>query len=366
MKKYLCALSLALLSILNAHADEALIARPEVRDYIREMVAKHQFDEAELINLFTRVEPKPHILNFFDRPSTSRPWYQFRSNFVNTQRIDAGAKFWREHAQLLNEISNAYQVDPAVIVAILDVETFFGKNTGSFRVLDVLATTAFDYPRRADFFRKEMTEFLLLARGEKEDPLSFKGSYAGAMGWPQFMPSSFRAYAVDWDSDGHHDIWNSPADAIASVASYLALHGWSASSQTYVPVNVVPGEAIDKLIEDKFNLHYTVAELIGMGVQATTILDGNQAAVLFVLEGAPEQQQYYLGFKNFYAITRYNKSTLYATAVLQLAEEIRASYLANPKTSAAPPVVAKSKKTTSAKKISTTGSHKKTKAKTVK
>lgn len=328
MKKFLTACTLALCA-LPALADEALVARPEVRDYITSTAREHQFDEAELTNLFTRIQPKPHILAIFDRPSTGRPWHEFRIDFVNQRRIVEGVAFWRAHAKELAEISKAYQVDPAIIVAILDVETLFGKNTGSFRVLDVLATTAFDYPRRAEFFRKELTEFLLLARGEKEDPLSFKGSYAGAMGWPQFMPSSFRAYAVDWNNDGHHDIWNTPVDAMASVASYLALHGWTAGNIATAPVNV-SGDQIDALTADKFNLHYSVAELIAKGVTPLTEIDTTQPAVLFPLETAPGQIKYFLGFKNFYAITRYNKSTLYATAVLELAETIRKGFEAAP------------------------------------
>ncbi len=321
MKKTLIALVLSCSSLL-AYADPALISRPEVQEYIATTAREHGFNEAELLNLFTRIQPKPQIIDIFDRPATGRPWHVFRPNFVNKKRAETGAAFWRKHEKDIAEISKTYQVDPAVIVAILNVETLYGKNMGSFRVLDVLATAAFDYPRRADFFRKEMTEFLLLARGEKQDPLSFRGSYAGAMGWPQFIPSSFRAYAVDWDRDGHHDIWNTPVDAIASTASYLAQHGWLNGGDTIVPVNV-EGEQIAELIADKFNLHYTVADLLQKGVTPLNELNADQKAVLFVLETEPGQMKYYLGFNNFYVITRYNKSTLYATAVLQLAEAIR-------------------------------------------
>jgi len=341
LKKTFAALALCA-SSLFAHANETLVARPEVREYLAATAREHGFDETELVNLFTRIEPKPGILAIFDRPSTGRPWHVFRTDFVNTKRINVGAAFWREHEKDLMEISKAYQVDPAVIVAILDVETLFGKNTGSFRVLDVLATAAFDYPRRAEFFRKELTEFLLLARGEKEDPLSFKGSYAGALGWPQFMPSSFRAFAVDWNSDGHHDIWNTPVDAMASVASYLALHGWQAGGDTMVPVNV-SGNQVDELIADKFNLHYSVAELMAKGVAPLRELETTQPAVLYSLEVAPGQTNYFLGFKNFYAITRYNKSTLYATAVLELAEAIREAKDRPPVEPAKPAAAAKPK-----------------------
>lgn len=339
LKKTLAALALSCAS-LAAHADQALVNRPEVQEYISALAKEHGFNEAELTNLFTRVEPRPQIIGIFDRPATGRPWYRFRPNFVTAKRAESGAAFWRKYEKEIAEISSAYQVDPAVIAAILNVETLYGKNMGSFRVLDVLATATFDYPRRAEFFRKEMTEFLLLARGEKQDPLSFRGSYAGAMGWPQFMPSSFRAYAVDWDRDGRHDIWNTPVDAIASTASYLAQHGWNKAGDTFVPVNV-DGPQIAKLIEDKFNLHYTVGELMQMGVTPLRELDTKQKAVLFALETEPGQMKYYLGFNNFYVITRYNKSTLYATAVLELAEAIREAKARGP---ANPPQTAKSKK----------------------
>jgi len=324
MKKFLAALCLGLSTF--AMADEALIAREEVQSYIRAVAQEHGFNEAELTNLFVRIEPKPRIIDIFDRPSTSRPWHQFRGNFLNPARIQAGARFWQDNFDLIAQVSAHYKVDPAVILAILNAETLYGKNTGSFRVLDVLATAAFDYPRRSEFFRKELTHFLLLARDEKEDPLSFKGSYAGAMGWIQFIPSSFRHFAVDWDGDGHHDIWNNKGDILASVANYLARHGWQENGPAYMAVNV-EGAQIDGLIADKFNLHYTVAELMQMGVRPISEVDDRQQAVLYALETEPGFTRHYLGFKNFYVVTRYNRSTLYATAVLELAEEIRAAWL---------------------------------------
>ena len=349
MKKTLLALLLGYSAF--AFADEALLAREEVQEYIRSTALEHGFVQAELADLFVRIETKPNIIDIFDRPSTGRPWYQFRANFLNPSRIQAGARFWQENADLIAKISAHYQVDPAVMVAILNAETLYGKNTGGFRVLDVLATAAFDYPRRSAFFRKELTHFLLLARDEKDDPLSFKGSYAGAMGWPQFIPSSFRNFAVDWDNDGHHDIWNNKGDILASVANYLARHGWQAQQASHLPVNV-EGDQIESLLADKFNLHYTVAELIQMGVRPISVVDGQQKAVLFALEIEPGFTRHYLGFNNFYVITRYNRSTLYATAVLELAEEIRAAWqrgdglkpIAAPARKLAKPVKARLKK----------------------
>jgi membrane-bound lytic murein transglycosylase B len=322
MRKFL---PLVLVSLMGmAHADEALVAREDVQAYIKATAATHQFSEEELVQTLTRATLKSNVLDILDRPSTARPWYTFRVNFVNPARSLAGAKFWREHAIAIKEISERYGVEPEVIVAILGAETNYGKNTGSFHILDVLSTIAFDYPRRAEFFQKELTEFLLLAREEKEDPMSFKGSYAGAMGWPQFMPSSFRQYAVDYDQNGHRDIWGHPNDAIASVANYLKEHGWQKGQQAYAAVNI--NADMSDVFADKFNLHYTVSELMQKGVTPLSELDTQQKAVLFALETEPGFTSHYLGFNNFYVITRYNKSTLYATAVLQLSESILKSY----------------------------------------
>jgi membrane-bound lytic murein transglycosylase B len=322
MHKFLPLLLVSLMGF--AHADEALVARKDVQAYIKATAAAYQFSEEELVQTLSRATPKSNVLDVLDRPSTARPWYTFRVNFVNPARSLAGAKFWREHAIAIKEISERYEVEPEVIVAILGAETNYGKNTGSFHILDVLTTIAFDYPRRAEFFQKELTEFLLLAREENEDPLSFKGSYAGAMGWPQFMPSSFRQYAVDYDQNGHRDIWNHPNDAIASVAHYLKEHGWQQGKTAYTAVNI--NADLSEVFADKFNLHYSVGDLMQKGVVPITELDTAEKAVLFSLETEPGFTRHFLGFNNFYVITRYNKSTLYATAVLQLSESILKSY----------------------------------------
>ncbi|AOX99371.1 lytic murein transglycosylase B [Jeongeupia sp. USM3] len=316
-------LSLALTA--PALADDALIARPDVQQYLNDVAASENMPRDKLDALFAQVQLKPNILAILDRPSTSRPWYQFRGNFVNPARIKAGTKFWQANAATLAAVSARYGVPAEVIVAIIGAETNYGSNTGSFRVIDALSTVAFDYPRRADFFRKELTQFLLLAREENEDPLSFKGSYAGAMGWPQFMPSSFRQYAVDWSGDHHRDIWNNADDAIASVANYLAAHGWEKNGPTMDVVNV-DSDQVDALLADKFNLHYTVAEMMAKGIKPLHEVDPQRKAVLFALDTEPDFTRYYLGYTNFYVITRYNKSTLYASAVLELAEGIKSAY----------------------------------------
>ncbi|OHX19817.1 lytic murein transglycosylase B [Chromobacterium sphagni] len=318
----------AALAAAPAWADAAFLARPDVQRYIDEQVAGGQFNRPELEAVFANVEPKPNIIRILDKPSTSRPWYQFRASTVNDRLIVDGVAFWQANADTLARAERQYQVAPEVIVAILGVESHYGRNTGTFRLADSLSTIGFDYPRRADFFRKELTQFLLLAKEEGKDPLTLKGSYAGAMGWPQFMPSSYRKWAVDFDGNGHRDIWNNPHDAIGSVANYFQLHGWRHGDDVVVPASVVPGPQVDKLLADKFNLHYTVGDLRRMGIAPQAPLADDVPAVLFSLETAPGVTEYWLGLNNFYAITRYNRSALYAKAVQEIADQVRQRYYA--------------------------------------
>ncbi|WP_288842106.1 lytic murein transglycosylase B [uncultured Deefgea sp.] len=324
MKKITLAILATLAVSAPSFADDELISRPEVQDYIRQTAATHGLSEDYLTSVLQDAQTKSNIITILDRPSTSRPWHEFQANFVNKTRINNGAKFWRNHADLINAIAKQYKVAPEVMLAILGAETNYGSYTGSFRIVDALSTIAFNYPRRAAYFQKELTEFFLLAQEEKQDAASFKGSYAGAMGWPQFMPSSFRQYAQDWDGDGRHDIWNNPGDALASVANYLNQHGWVDQGDTFTAVNMNQDPA--PLLADKFNIHFTVDELIAKGVAPIAEINTQQPAVLYALETEPGFTQHFLGFNNFYVITRYNKSTLYATAVLQLADEIKAAY----------------------------------------
>lgn len=226
---------------------------------------------------------------------------------------------------MLQAAEAKYGVPAPVIAAILGVETRYGRNAGSFRVFDVLVTLAFDYPRRADYFKTELRSFLVLARAEKRDPLTFKGSYAGAMGWPQFMPSSFTQYAVDGDGDGQRDIWRNPTDIIFSVAHYLAEFGWERGGPLMQSATI-KGD-MSELLADKFNLHYTVADLFAKGVTPNQAVPDTSKAVVFSLEDAPGTFSYWLGFNNFYVITRYNKSTLYTMSVIQLADAINAAVI---------------------------------------
>ncbi|HSC81695.1 MAG TPA: lytic murein transglycosylase B [Chitinolyticbacter sp.] len=318
-------LSLALICPFS-YADEALLARPEVVQYLDEVAANEQFDRTELDALFLRVVPQPKILEYFDKPGTSKPWYQFRGNFLVKSRIEGGARFMRRYSEQLDAVYQRYGVPQEIMSAIVGIETNYGRSTGSYRVLDVLTTMTFDYPRRAEFFRKELTEFLILAREEQEDPLSFTGSYAGAMGWPQFMPSSYRQWAVDWNGDAHRDIWGTADDVVASVAHYLAEHGWQRHGPGIVPVNVAPDHQLADIMAQPYDLTRSAADLMALGVQPISELDTQAPAVVFTLETEPGVERHYLGFSNFYAVTRYNRSKHYATAVFELAAAIRQAY----------------------------------------
>jgi len=303
----------------SAYADYA--DRADVQEYIGELVAEHDFPEQELVALFRQADRKEAILESIARPAErTLEWYEYRRIFLKEPRISQGLEFWAANETILAEAEAKYGVPPEYIVAIIGVETRYGRIVGSYRVLDALTTLAFDYPPRSSFFRQQLTEYLLLAREEGRDPLWFKGSYAGAMGYGQFIPSSFRAYAVDFDGDGLRDIWTSESDAIGSVANYFSRHGWSPSSPVAVQVDV-QGDSADQVANESLKLKRTVGELRGLGVSVDG-LDAEEQANLYrmMLEEGPE---YWLGLHNFYVITRYNHSRLYALAVHQLSQEIK-------------------------------------------
>ncbi|MGQ7956422.1 lytic murein transglycosylase B [Pseudomonas sp. SP16.1] len=292
---------------------------PQVAEFVEEMTRDYGFAGEQLLALFAEVERKQAILDAISRPAEkTKPWKDYRPIFITDKRIAQGVSFWKEHQAALDKAEAEYGVPAQFIVAIIGVETFYGGNTGSWRVMDALSTLAFDYPPRAPFFRKELREFLMLTREEQVDPLTLKGSYAGAMGLPQFMPSSFRAYAVDFDGDGHINIWGNPTDAIGSVASYFKRHGWQAGGQVASRAQV-SGARIAEGLSEGLDPAKNVAELRALGWQPQEQLADDLPVTAFRLEGA-EGDEYWLGLPNFYTITRYNRSVMYAMAVNQLAE----------------------------------------------
>lgn len=298
------------------------LGRPEVQAFIDQMAARHGFDPQRLTGLFAQARRQERVLEAISRPAEAKPWYQYRPIFLTPARIEGGVEYWSRHEALLSRAGEAFGVEPEYLVAIIGVETYYGRRTGGFPVFDTLVTLGFDYPPRSGFFRRELEQYLLLARDESLDPLSLKGSYAGAMGKGQFIASSYRSYAVDFDGDGRRDLWGSAADAIGSVANYFERHGWEQGGAVAVPA-ASDGGSLQPLLEAGLKPSLTLDELAARGVRPTApVPPGDPPVALIELQGA-EGPEYWIGFNNFYVITRYNRSPLYAMAVHQLAQEIR-------------------------------------------
>jgi membrane-bound lytic murein transglycosylase B len=305
-----------------ALADESAFSdRPEVSGFIDRMVMDHAFERDSLVDIFDQIVPREDIIDAITRPAESKPWYKYRPIFLTPERIRLGIDFMATHQEALARAEEVYGTPPEIVTAIIGVETFYGRQAGGYRVLDALATLAFDYPPRSAFFLGELEHYLLLTQEEGIDPLSLRGSYAGAMGQPQFMPSSYRNFAVDFDGDRKRDLWNNTEDAIGSVARYLHEHGWQQRQAVTSPASV-EGEGYQAFVDKGMAPKTPVGELRRSGVIAAADLPEDMPAALIRLEGesAPE---FWLGFNNFYVITRYNRSPLYAMAVYQLSEEIR-------------------------------------------
>ncbi len=321
-------LALAVLVFVQAvpvYAADDYVGRPEVESYIEALVAEHDFSRQALEEIFRQAEKKDKIIELISRPAERRlQWHEYRKILVDQPRVKLGIKFWEENAQTLARAEQVYGVDAAIIVAIIGVETRYGRITGSYRVVDALATLGFDYPPRAKFFLSELTQFLLLAREEGKSPMSLKGSYAGAMGYGQFISSSYRNFAVDFDDDGVRDIWGNEVDAIGSVANYFARHGWQGGGVVTQKVNVEATAEILALANSSLKPNKTLQQWQELGVEIpASMSEDMQTNAMLMRMGQPDGADFWLGFDDFYVITRYNHSRLYAMAVYQLSETIR-------------------------------------------
>jgi membrane-bound lytic murein transglycosylase B len=289
------------------------------------MVTTHQFDESELNELFQAVEIKEDILKKISSPAESLPWYKYRKIFITEARINNGVKFWQENESALTAVEQLTGIPAEIIIAIIGVETSYGQKTGNYRVIDALSTLAFTYPPRSKFFLSELENFLLLCREEHINPLEPVGSYAGAMGMPQFMPSSFRAYAADFDNDSHRDIWHNKGDVIASVANYFVKHQWQAGQAIAIPVEAT-GENYKTALTKGLKPDLRLSELESLNLKISRSLPLNTKVKLLAFEQEPKGQkpgeELWAGLDNFYVITRYNHSPLYAMAVYQLSQSI--------------------------------------------
>jgi membrane-bound lytic murein transglycosylase B len=301
-------------------------AHPAALVLMDELVEEQDFDREQLRVVFSGAQRQESILTAISRPAEkSKPWYQYREIFLNDKRLEQGIQFFHEHRAALERAERETGVPAEIIVAIIGVETSYGRIMGSYRVIDALSTLAFDYPRRSEFFTAELKNYLILTRQQGFDPLALKGSYAGAMGYGQFMPSSYLNYAVDFDGDGVEDIWNNPTDAIGSVANYFQGHGWRKGETVVVPATV-QGEVPEQwFVQGRNNLtpEHTVAQFAEAGVTAQQPLDpaALATAMKFQLRNGYE---YWLGLHNFYVITRYNHSAMYAMSVYELSRRIAA------------------------------------------
>lgn len=292
---------------------------PGMSEFIDQMVSRHHFVRAELQQAFAAAKHRPVVLKIMSAPFTKKPWPEYRAAVVNARNLQGGQIFWRQNQSALARAEAEYGVPAEIVVALIGVETFYGSNTGNFSTLDVLVTLAFDYPRRAEFFRGELEQYLLLAREQEFDLLAVRGSFAGALGIPQFMPGSYRKYAVDFDGDGKIDLLHSPADAIGSVAHYLQQSGWKQGALLAVPAKVEhPVEPNDPMIEHSLSVWRDLGVAPMEALSASAALPARLKD--FSTADAPE---FWLTFANFQALTAYNSSSYYAMAIYQLSLALR-------------------------------------------
>jgi len=304
-------------------AEEKYGAHPDAIRLVDELVAEEGFDREKLMAIMADASKQESIIKAMDRPAEKvKPWYEYREIFLNDKRETQGVEFYRSNRETLQRAQADTGVPAEIIVAVLGVETYYGRLAGSYRVIDALSTLAFDYPRRSEFFTEELKHYLILTRDQGMDPLLPTGSYAGAMGYGQFMPSSYRSYAIDFDGDDKADIWNNPVDAIGSVANYFKAHGWREGETVVLPASLsasLPEEMLSR--GRQLKPRYTAGELVAAGLEpdGNVSAEADAMAIEFELE---EGMEYWMGLHNFYVITRYNHSAKYAMSVYQLSRRI--------------------------------------------
>ena len=299
--------------------------KKDVKAFINKMVKEHKFNKHYLEKLFAEAKMYDSILEAIARPAEGKDWYEYRPIFVTKKRTQGGIDFWKKNADALNRAEKKFGVPQEIIVAIIGVETRYGKHAGTYPVFDAIATLAFGYPARSRFFKGELEHFLLMVREEKFEARELVGSYAGAMGMPQFIPSSFRSYAIDFDGDGKRDLWNNTTDVIGSVANYFKRHHWKPGQAVTHKVEV-HGKGYKKLLNKSLKPTYSQLELLIGGVVLPRNIDKNLKGKLLQLK-QKRSEDYWVAWNNFYVITRYNHSALYSMAVYQLSLKIKEGYL---------------------------------------
>lgn len=327
-RRLLALLLVLLCGLARAEEDavESYALRADVAAFIHELVERHAFDAEELRFVFSGARREDAVLAAMRaQPRQAESWEAYRALFVNERHVRAGLEFWQAHRKALARARSLHGVPEEIVVAIIGIETFYGRNTGRWRVIDALATLAFDYPPRAPFFRGELANYLLFAREQELDVFSVKGSYAGAIGIPQFMPGSYLRYAVDFDGDGAIDLRSNPVDAIGSVANFLARHGWERGAPVQRGARVT-GADHEALVDGNPLPRHTLEDLAKAGVEMRGApLPADTRAVLLRLQTPERPADFRLGLQNFYVLTRYNRSMFYALSVAELAEQLRAA-----------------------------------------
>ena len=318
----IAALTLVTFVALSSTANANYRDQDDVKQFVNDMVEKHGFNKGEIETLLAGAEKKQSILDAISRPAEKRlEWKGYRKIFLTNDRISRGKVFLKEYADAFDRAEKEFGVPREIVAAIIGVETRYGKNRGSYRVIDALSTLAFDYPPRSPFFKSELENMLLLSREQNFNPLDLKGSYAGAMGYGQFIPSSYRNFAVDFDGDGVADILNNPVDAIGSVANYFKKHKWI-DDKPVTGRAKVDGSKYEQAIYPNLKPKFTLEEMKQWGISSVDGFDLKEKGKLLKLEGK-KGTEFWLGMHNFYVVTRYNHSHLYAMAVYQLSEELK-------------------------------------------
>lgn len=308
---------------LSTNADASYLDHPRAAAFIETLTQKHGFDEASVRDTLAKAQPQPAVIKAIRPPADPRvrSWKNYRARFLDDIRMRGGLAFWRTHQATIRAASEKYGVPEEIIVSIIGVETIYGKITGSFETLSALATLAFDYPPRAELFYGELEALFLLARDQGVSPLDYRGSFAGAVGLPQFMPSSYRRFAVDFDGDGKVDLMSSPADAIGSVANFLKHHGWETGGP--VAIRIRSGHALQKLADAGIEPNLGVEDVESYEVRPESGVPAGAKFAVIDLVTPERPTEYWLGFQNFYTITRYNRSSFYAMSVFHLAEALK-------------------------------------------
>lgn len=321
-------LTFLLMTISCAYADTTFTNQPKVQKFIHEMVKKHHFNKNQLITLFNKVKVHPIVIQHVKKPLEKKPWYTYQLLFVNEWRIEHGVKFWNKYEQVLREAEKKYKVPASIIVATIGIESQYGTKTGEHRVIDALTNIGFSDSERAPYFRYELEQFLLLTREKKLDPLKVTGSYAGAIGQPQFMPSSYRRYAIDFSKKGKVDLTHDTVDVIGSIANYYAKQGWNHEEPVVQETQIISSRFDYLLKKNKIKPPFTIHQLVKNGVLPKGNIPRNKAITgktkvkMIELENR-HGKEYWLAFHNFNVIKRYNASDTYAMAVYQLSHYIK-------------------------------------------